>query len=67
MSANLGVADRVLRILVGLALLSLVFFGPQTWWGLIGIIPIATALVGFCPAYALFGIRTCPLNREKRA
>jgi hypothetical protein len=67
MSANVGSLDRVLRIVLGLALLSLVFIGPQTMWGLVGLVPLGTALIGFCPAYALFGIRTCPLAREKRA
>jgi hypothetical protein len=66
MSANVGSLDRLLRIVVGLALLSLVFIGPQTPWGYLGLIPLGTALIGFCPAYALFGIRTCPLSREKR-
>lgn len=66
MPANVGTLDRLLRIVVGLGLLSLVFIGPQTPWGLIGLIPLGTALIGFCPAYALFGIRTCPLSREKR-
>lgn len=59
MSANVGALDRVLRVIVGLALLSLVFIGPQTSWGWIGLVPLLTALVGYCPAYALFGIRTC--------
>jgi hypothetical protein len=66
MSANVGSLDRLLRIVVGLAFLSLVFIGPQTPWGLIGLIPLGTALIGFCPAYALFGIRTCPLRHDKR-
>lgn len=60
MSTNVGSIDRVLRIVVGLVLLSLVFVGPQTPWGWIGIVPILTALVGWCPAYTLFGIKTCP-------
>ena len=59
MKANVGGLDRLLRIVVGLALLSLVFVGPQTLWGLVGIVPLATALMRFCPAYTLFGIRTC--------
>ena len=59
MQANVGGLDRLLRIIVGLALLSLVFVGPQTLWGLVGIVPLATALMRFCPAYTLFGIRTC--------
>ncbi len=60
MSANVGTLDRVLRIILGLVLLSLVFVGPKTYWGLIGIIPLATALFSFCPLYMVLGIRTCP-------
>lgn len=62
MSANVGTIDRVLRIVVGLGLLSLVFVGPQTPWGWIGLVPLVTALIGYCPAYSIFGIRTCPLK-----
>lgn len=60
MHANVGGIDRVLRIVVGLALISLVFVGPQSLWGLVGIVPILTGLVRFCPVYPLFGINTCP-------
>jgi hypothetical protein len=59
MSVNVGTIDRVLRIIVGLALISLVFIGPQTPWGWIGLVPLLTAVVGYCPAYSLLGIRTC--------
>ena len=59
MTVNIGTLDAVLRGLIGLALLSLVFIGPQTYWGLIGLVPLATAGMRFCPAYRLFGIRTC--------
>lgn len=55
---NLSGLDRVTRIVVGLMIFSLVFVGPETDWGFIGLIPIITGLMGFCPAYALFGIRT---------
>jgi hypothetical protein len=58
MVGNIGGIDRVLRVLVGLGLLSLVFLGPQTPWGWIGVVPLATALIGWCPAYALFGLST---------
>jgi hypothetical protein len=51
--------DRILRAVVGLVLISLVFIGPKTLWGLVGIIPLATAAIGFCPAYTLLGIKTC--------
>jgi hypothetical protein len=66
MSANVGGLDRVLRIVVGLGLLSLVFVGPQTQWGWIGLVPLVTALVGYCPAYTLLGLSSCPLDRSKR-
>lgn len=56
---NVGNVDRALRIIVGLGLLSLVFIGPKTMWGLIGIVPIITGLTRRCPAYSPFGISTC--------
>ncbi|CCD91518.1 conserved hypothetical protein [Bradyrhizobium sp. ORS 375] len=59
MTQNVGRIDRLLRIVVGLAVLSLVFVGPQTMWGLLGLIPLGTALVGWCPPYALLGLNTC--------
>ncbi len=58
MSANISPLDRTVRIIVGLVLISLAFWGPQTPWGFIGIIPLATALIRFCPAYRLLGICT---------
>ena len=59
MKPNIGGLDRALRVIAGLAILSLVFVGPQTWWGLVGLIPIGTAMIGFCPPYRLLGISTC--------
>ena len=64
MGKNVGTIDRVLRIVVGLVLIALVFVGPQTPWGWIGIIPLGTALIGWCPAYRLLGIRTCAANQR---
>jgi hypothetical protein len=64
MKVNEGALDRVLRVLVGAGILSLAFVGPQTPWAYLGIIPILTGLVGFCPAYALFGINTCGVKRN---
>ncbi len=63
MKANEGTADRVMRVVLGLALLSLVVVGPQTLLGLIGLVPLLTGLVGFCPLYAVFGFSTCPLAK----
>ncbi len=62
MTKNEGTIDRVLRVIAGLVLLSLVFIEPQTMWGLIGIVPLATGLIGFCPLYSIFGINTCPMK-----
>lgn len=62
MSKNEGAIDRTLRVLVGLALLSLTVVGPQSLWGLIGIVPLLTGLVGFCPLYRVLGISTCPVK-----
>ena len=61
MVANIGSIDRVLRIVLGIGLLSMLVFvdGPSKFWGLIGIVPLATAAMRFCPLYAVLGVRTC--------
>lgn len=58
MNKNVGNIDRILRIVVGVVLIALVFVGPQTPWGWIGLVPLVTALVGFCPAYTLLGLNS---------
>jgi hypothetical protein len=58
MEANVGRTDKMIRIVAGVLLLSLVFIGPQSWWGLIGLVPLATAFINFCPAYKLLGMNT---------
>lgn len=58
MARNEGTIDRVLRIVAGLALVTLVFFGPSRWLGLIGFVLVFTGVVGFCPLYRLVGIHT---------
>lgn len=65
MSPNVGTIDKVLRVIIGAVLISLVFVGPQTLWGWIGVIPIVTALVSFCPLYAILGIKTCKVAQTK--
>ena len=62
MQMNIGGADKVARILAGLVLLSLVFIlkGDARWFGLIGLVPLATAFTGFCPLYTVLGVNTCP-------
>ena len=64
MNKNIGTVDKTIRIVVGLVLISLAFIGPQTPWGWIGIVPLATALINFCPLYPLLGINT---SKEKSA
>lgn len=63
MKVNEGSIDRVVRIVAGLVLISLVFIGPQSPWGWIGILPLATGLICWCPAYTLFGIDTCKMKK----
>ncbi|WP_455175331.1 YgaP family membrane protein [Azospirillum largimobile] len=55
----MGPVDRALRAIVGLILISLTVVGLQTLWGLVGLVPLLTAVAGFCPAYTLLGIKTC--------
>ena len=59
MNANVGTLDRGLRIAAGLTLLGLSFTGVIGLWGLIGVVPLATGVFRFCPAYPLLGINTC--------
>jgi hypothetical protein len=61
--ANESTIDRSVRVVLGLVLLSLVFVGPQSLWGLIGVVPLVTGLAGSCPMYSLIGVKTCP-NRS---
>jgi hypothetical protein len=63
---NESAADRTLRVVAGLVLLSTAFVGPETPWGYLGIVPLATGLIGSCPLYTLFGLSTCPLRTEPR-
>ncbi len=53
--------DRAFRIVLGIAILSLLFVGPKSWWALVGIVPLATGIIGFCPLYRVLGISTCEL------
>lgn len=59
MPCNEGKIDRLLRVIVGLVLIALVFVGPMTPWGWLGVVPLLTGLVGFCPVYTILGINTC--------
>ncbi|MFU2485835.1 DUF2892 domain-containing protein [Thauera sp. WH-1] len=63
MKTNVGGIDKILRILVGVALIAWALFGGPVWaW--IGILPLVTGLMGWCPAYMLVGVNTCPLSKK---
>ena len=61
MKTNVGTVDRAIRIVAGLILLSLIFIleGNARWWGLVGLVPLVTGLIGWCALYVPFGIDTC--------
>ena len=59
MKQNVGNIERVIRVAAGIIILSLAFVGPATPWGYLGIVPLLTGLIGWCPPYALLGISTC--------
>lgn len=64
MKTNVGGIDRILRIVIGLALVAGAATGAIGLWGWIGLVPIATAAFGFCPAYPLLGINTCAVKKD---
>jgi hypothetical protein len=69
MQCNVGTVDRILRVVVGLAIASLAFVGPQNLWYLLGLIPVATGMVGWCPLYSLLKINTrkgCVLCKDEK-
>jgi hypothetical protein len=59
MKKNIGGIEKFIRTVAGLGILSLAFIGPQTAWAYLGMIPLITGLIGFCPPYAMLGIKTC--------
>jgi hypothetical protein len=64
MKANVGTGDKIFRVIVGLGIIGAgVYF--QSWWGAIGLVPLLTAMFGFCPAYLPFGLSTCATPAEK--
>lgn len=67
MQANVGRVDKVIRIIGGIALLAFAYYGQGTsrWLGLIGIVPILTAVTSFCPLYALLGVKTCEVSERR--
>ena len=59
MKRNLGTGERAARVVAGAGIVSLIFVGPQSLWGLLGIVPLATGLAGYCPAFQILGFSTC--------
>ena len=64
MKKNVGTADRVVRVTLGVVLLSLAFFGPHTAWGYLGLIPLFTGLFGTCALYSVLGFNTCGVTHS---
>ena len=62
---NEATIDRVIRVVLGVSVLSLTVLGPQTMWGLLGLVPLVAGLVGSCPLYTLLGVSTCPVKSVK--
>jgi len=62
MNKNVGSVERALRVIVGIALIALVFVGPQTPWGWLGLVPLLTGVLGWCPPYQLLGFSTCRIR-----
>ena len=67
MKVNEGSIERALRVVVGIVLIAMVFVGPQTVWGWIGVMPLITGAIGICPLYSVLGINTCPSCSKKPA
>lgn len=65
MKKNIHPVERVIRIIIGALIASLAFWGPTNYWFLLGLIPLFTGLVGWCPPYQLFGISTCPKPKQE--
>jgi hypothetical protein len=63
MKVNEHVIDRALRVIAGLVLIGLAASGTVGVWGWIGVLPLVTGIVGFCPAYAIFGMSTCSMKK----
>ncbi len=64
MTQNIHQIERGVRIVVGLGLISMAFWGPANLWFLVGVVPLATGLLGWCPPYSLLGINTCRLGQK---
>lgn len=66
MKKNIHSAERIVRVIFGIILVSMAFFGPENLWFLVGLIPLATGLYGWCPPYHVLGINTCSINQKNK-
>lgn len=66
MKTNIGTVERVVRIIIGLVVLPLAFVGPRASWAYLGILPLVSGLIGWCPPYALLGISTVRASKQGR-
>lgn len=64
MKSNVGGIDKIIRIVAGLVLIALAIMGIGAPWTYIGVVPLVTGLMGWCPAYTLLGMNTCPLSKS---
>ena len=64
MKPNVGGLDRIIRIVLGVVLLGLAATGTVGWWGWVGVVPLATGALGWCPPYAIFGFNTCAIKKK---
>ena len=65
MKKNAGTIDRILRIVIGIVALGAGYY-YESWWGLVGIVPLLTAAMGSCPLYSIFGLSTCPMKASSK-
>jgi hypothetical protein len=63
MTSNVGGIDRILRIILGLVLIGLAATGTVGWWGWLGVVPLLTGAIGWCPPYAILGFNTCAMKK----
>lgn len=64
MKKNVGKTDKIIRIIIALIIAGVGYY-YQSWWGLLALLPLATAIIGFCPLYTLLGINTCPKKQKE--
>ncbi|MCB0261678.1 MAG: DUF2892 domain-containing protein [Calditrichaeota bacterium] len=63
MKANVGSIDKIIRVVAGLGIIGAGFY-MGSWWGAVGLVPLLTASMGFCPLYKIIGVNTCPLEKK---